>query len=86
MLMPRVAPSASRWMAVPSSAISYSAVMSVLTCPLARDFSAVRALSLNPKVAAFRLSLFPRFHLAGLPALSQHALLASSFSIMGLIW
>lgn len=41
---------------------------------------------LNPKVAAFYLSLFPQFHLAPLPPLTQHILLAGMFWVLCLLW
>lgn len=41
---------------------------------------------LNPKVAAFFLSLFPQFHLAPLPPLTQHILLAGLFWVLCLLW
>ncbi|WP_372407336.1 LysE family translocator [Streptomyces luteireticuli] len=41
---------------------------------------------LNPKVAAFYLSLFPQFALPGMPTLAQHALLAGLFWGLALVW
>mgnify|MGYP001446330917 CR=1 FL=1 len=41
---------------------------------------------LNPKVAAFYLSLFPQFDLAPLPSLTQHIVLAAAFWLLCLIW
>ncbi|KNB52925.1 LysE family translocator [Streptomyces caatingaensis] len=41
---------------------------------------------LNPKVAAFYLSLFPQFALPGMPVLAQHALLAGLFWGLALLW
>jgi len=41
---------------------------------------------LNPKVAAFYLSLFPQFDLAPLPSLAQHIVLAAAFWLLCLIW
>ncbi|WP_024803484.1 LysE family translocator [Nocardia sp. BMG51109] len=41
---------------------------------------------LNPKVAAFYLSLFPQFDLTPLGALAQHTLLAATFWILALAW
>ncbi|GAA1952245.1 LysE family translocator [Kitasatospora viridis] len=41
---------------------------------------------LNPKVAAFYLSLFPQFQLPGMSQLSQHLLLAGLFWSLALLW
>ncbi|GGR25485.1 LysE family translocator [Streptomyces netropsis] len=41
---------------------------------------------LNPKVAAFYLSLFPQFALPGMPALTQHIVLAGLFWALALLW
>ncbi|MEU3872205.1 LysE family translocator, partial [Streptomyces sp. NPDC029704] len=41
---------------------------------------------LNPKVAAFYLSLFPQFELPGVPTLAQHAIMAGIFWALALIW
>lgn len=41
---------------------------------------------LNPKVAAFYLSLFPQFVLPGLSTLSQHVVLAGLFWALALLW
>ncbi|MFE7592385.1 LysE family translocator [Kitasatospora sp. NPDC057512] len=41
---------------------------------------------LNPKVAAFYLSLFPQFQLPGMSELSQHVLLAGLFWLLALAW
>ena len=41
---------------------------------------------LNPKVAAFYLSLFPQFSLAPLPPMTQHILLAGMFWVLCLFW
>lgn len=41
---------------------------------------------LNPKVAAFYLSLFPQFDLAPLPTLTQHIVLAAAFWLLCLLW
>ncbi|MFE9429271.1 LysE family translocator [Kitasatospora sp. NPDC006697] len=41
---------------------------------------------LNPKVAAFYLSLFPQFQLPGMSELSQHLLLAGLFWLLALVW
>lgn len=41
---------------------------------------------LNPKVAAFYLALFPQFTLPGIPALAQHAILATVFCVLALGW
>ncbi|MBF6214420.1 LysE family transporter [Nocardia puris] len=41
---------------------------------------------LNPKVAAFYLSLFPQFDLHPLTGLAQHAVLAATFRVLALAW
>lgn len=41
---------------------------------------------LNPKVAAFYLSLFPQFDLSPLPPLTQHIALAAAFWLLCLLW
>ncbi|MBH1933384.1 LysE family translocator [Streptomyces sp. AV19] len=41
---------------------------------------------LNPKVAAFYLSLFPQFALPGMPVLAQHAVMAGLFWGLALLW
>lgn len=41
---------------------------------------------LNPKVAAFYLSLFPQFDLAPLTPVVQHSVLAGAFWVMCLAW
>ncbi|MEV4738932.1 LysE family translocator [Streptomyces sp. NPDC049555] len=41
---------------------------------------------LNPKVAAFYLSLFPQFELPGVPTLTQHVIMAGLFWGLALIW
>ncbi|MFD7234922.1 LysE family translocator [Streptomyces syringium] len=41
---------------------------------------------LNPKVAAFYLSLFPQFTLPGMPTLTQHIVMAGLFWGLALLW
>ncbi len=41
---------------------------------------------LNPKVAAFYLSLFPQFTLPGMPTFTQHVILAGLFWGLALLW
>lgn len=61
----------------------------VATVPASRATSFRQGLIcnlLNPKLAAFYLSLFPQFQLAPLPPVAQYGVLAALFWCMALLW